>query len=220
MNKPFTLIDLLLFGIICIPSLYLARIYPQMPATIPVHFGLHGADGFAEKDQSWLYTFIISGMSLGLTLLLKYLPSIDPKKSAVISSSLINKISVVMVVFFAALQLIILNAMNGNIFSLEKYLIPLMSIFFSLLGNLFLNIKPNYFIGIRLPWTLENEENWRKTHRLAGKLWFSGGLFCALISLFVSYTVSFIIFLVTVGILTIIPIAYSFLLFKRNQQNQ
>jgi uncharacterized membrane protein len=163
---------------------------------------------------------IIAGLSFGLTIFLKYLPAIDPKKTAAISSSLIAKISIVMVIFFAVLQLIIINAMNGNLFSMEKFLIPLMSIFFSLLGNLFLNIKPNYFIGIRLPWTLENEENWRKTHRLAGKLWFAGGLLSALISFFVDFQFAFIVFMVIVGILTIIPIVYSFLLFKNFSKNQ
>ena len=220
MNKRFSLIDFLLLVIMCIPALYLGSVYSQLPATIPVHFGLQGADGYGEKSQSWLFIMIITGISFGLTIFLKYLPAIDPKKTAAISGNLIAKISAVMVIFFAALQVIIINAMNGNLFSMEKFLIPLMSVFFSLLGNLFLNIKPNYFIGIRLPWTLENEDNWRKTHRLAGKLWFSGGLLCAIISLFVPYQIAFIIFLVIVGLLTIIPIAYSFLLFKDFQKKQ
>ena len=123
MNKKFSVIDLLLLAIISIPAFYLASVYPQMPATIPVHFGLHGADGFGEKGESWLFIMIISGLSFGLTIFLKYLPAIDPKKTAAVSSSLIAKISIVMVIFFAILQVIIINAMNGKMLSMEKFLI-------------------------------------------------------------------------------------------------
>ena len=48
---------------------------------------------------------------------------------------------------------------------------------FAFMGNLMHNIKPNYFAGVRTPWTLEDPDTWRATHRLAGKLWFGGGIF-------------------------------------------
>ena len=44
------------------------------------------------------------------------------------------------------------------------------------MGNYMPKLKVNHTVGIRLPWTLQSEDNWHKTHRLAGKLWVLGGL--------------------------------------------
>jgi uncharacterized membrane protein len=49
-------------------------------------------------------------------------------------------------------------------------------VFFVVVGNYLGNLRPNYFVGIRTPWTLEDPETWRATHRLGGRLMFFGGL--------------------------------------------
>lgn len=51
---------------------------------------------------------------------------------------------------------------------------------FILIGNYLPKVKQNYYIGIKLPWTYADEENWNKTHRLAGKIWVIGGLLIVL----------------------------------------
>ncbi|HKZ67411.1 MAG TPA: SdpI family protein [Chitinophagaceae bacterium] len=79
-------------------------------------------------------------------------------------------------------------------------------------------IKPNYFAGIRVPWTLNNEENWRKTHLLAGKLWFVGGLVIALVCLLLPANISIITFFTLTMILVVIPIVYSYRLYKNNSE--
>ena len=56
----------------------------------------------------------------------------------------------------------------------------------AVVGKYIYNIKPNYFAGIRLPWTLNNDENWRKTHLLGGKLIIGGGLLIVVICLFIN----------------------------------
>ncbi len=217
MTKKTTGTDLLMYVIMAIPAIYLGLNYAALPATIPVHFNFHGPDGFAEKEQSWFIIFIMTMLSLGIYFFLKYLPSIDPKRTAASSEALVAKISIVIVVFFTLLQLIIINAMKGNMFSIEKLLIPTMGIFFALLGNLMLNIKPNYFVGIRLPWTLENEENWRQTHRIGGKLWFAGGIVAAILGILLPYQYALISFIVIVFIVTIIPVIFSYRYFKKHQ---
>ena len=218
MNKKTTGTDILMFAIMAIPAIYLGFNYASLPATIPVHFNFHGPDGYAEKAQSWVIVAMMSLLSLGLYIFLKYLPSIDPKRTAAASASLVFKISMIIVVFFMFFQIIIINAMKGNMFSIEKMLIPTLGIFFALLGNLMLNIKPNYFVGIRLPWTLENEDNWRATHRLAGKLWFAGGIIAAILGILLPYQYAFISFMIVVFTVTITPIVFSYRYFKTNKQ--
>lgn len=79
------------------------------------------------------------------------------------------------------------------------------------------NIKPNYFVGIRTPWTLESETNWRKTHHLGGKLWFAGGMAMAVLLLLVPEQACRSVFLAGVIVLALVPVTYSFLLFKKSK---
>ena len=87
-----------------------------------------------------------------------------------------------------------------------------MGIVMIVIGNYLPKTHRNYIIGIRLPWTLENDENWRKTHRLAGKLWVLGGLLLFLNS-FVQLYVYWVFFL-TLFFVVIIPSVYSYQLSK------
>ena len=83
------------------------------------------------------------------------------------------------------------------------------------LGNYFQTIKPNYFVGIRTPWTLQSEEVWLKTHRSAGKTWMIGGIIIILSYFIFPVRASTIIMLVLIGIISILPIIQSYIFYKR-----
>jgi uncharacterized membrane protein len=83
------------------------------------------------------------------------------------------------------------------------------------LGNYFKVIKQNYFLGIKTPWTLESEEVWKLTHILAGKLWILGGLLIVIFSLVIPEDINFYLFITITAIITIVPIVYSYLIFKK-----
>mgnify|MGYP000880385450 FL=1 len=87
-----------------------------------------------------------------------------------------------------------------------------MGVMMIIIGNYLPKTHRNYIIGIRLPWTLENDGNWRKTHRLAGKIWVLGGLLLFLNS-FVQLYVYWVFFL-TLFFVVIIPSVYSYQLSK------
>jgi len=86
---------------------------------------------------------------------------------------------------------------------------------FAVLGNYMYNIKPNYFAGIRLPWTLHNDENWKKTHLLGGKLMFAGGLLIAVLCLFTPLVLSMIILFAILSLIILITCIYSYKLYKK-----
>lgn len=75
-------------------------------------------------------------------------------------------------------------------------------------------IQPNYFIGILLPWTLEDETNWRKTHRLGGYTWVAGGLLLILFFPFFETQVYSIIYTIIIFCMVFIPSLYSFYIYK------
>ena len=81
------------------------------------------------------------------------------------------------------------------------------------------SIKPNYFVGFRTPWTLENEDNWRKTHQLVGKLWVPGGILITLAALLLPAKAGFIVFICMISVITIIPGIYSYRYFKNHKQS-
>ena len=94
------------------------------------------------------------------------------------------------------------------------FVFAIIGLLFAFLGNYFKTIKPNYFIGIKTPWTLENEEVWKKTHIIGGKLWFVGGLLMALTFLLPN-EMQLYTFLGITAVITIVPIVYSYLEFKK-----
>jgi uncharacterized membrane protein len=88
---------------------------------------------------------------------------------------------------------------------------------FVFLGNMMHSIKPNYFAGVRTPWTLEDEGNWRATHRLAWKVFFTGGIIITIATLVVPENAAIFIFLPCVLVMAFVPITYSYIYFKKHQ---
>jgi len=96
-------------------------------------------------------------------------------------------------------------------------MLSLSGLLFAIMGNYMSTIKPNYFAGIRLPWTLENADNWKKTHALAGRIWFGGGLLLAIICLFLPPAVAFVAFFISLTLMILIPCIYSYNLYKKQK---
>lgn len=209
------------FIVLAIPWVYLAMIWNELPQTIAVHFGIDGTpDKFGNKAEIIIGPLIVTVVGILTYFLLRNIHKIDPKKKYTYkNASLMKKLSVVMLIFSSFVSVfIIYSSLQGKIAGASLLLCG-MGLFFAYIGNLLHSIKPNYFAGFRIPWALENENNWRKTHQLASKIWFTGGLLIAFLSLILSTKISMIVFLITVSIMTIVPIIYSFNLFKNNKSN-
>ena len=91
-----------------------------------------------------------------------------------------------------------------------------MGILFIFLGNYMSRIRLNYTMGIRTPWTLASEEVWRQTHRLAGPLWFIAGIIVIILA-FLPGNLAFILMMIIIAIVALVPILYSYLLYKKLQ---
>jgi uncharacterized membrane protein len=85
---------------------------------------------------------------------------------------------------------------------------------FSLMGWFMPKIHQNYFAGFKLPWTLENVDNWNETHKVAGKVWLYGGIAQAIGTIVLPNEAGLIIFLGIVLIMIIIPTVFSYHMFK------
>ena len=150
-------------------------------------------------------------------LLLKFLPAIDPKKKVKYGEETFRKIAFGILLFVSALNIAILYVTGHRNLPIDKIMLPIAGLLFTFMGNMMNNIKPNYFAGVRTPWTLESEDTWRATHRLAGKLWFTGGLVITAATLMLPSLPATIVFGAGVLALTLIPVIYSYVYFKNHQ---
>ena len=219
--KKFTYMDLAALVVWILPAGYLASVYNALPAIVPVHYGIGGkVDRYGDKSEMILLTGILMFTALLVYLLLKFLPAIDPKKQVKVGEDTFRKIGFAVVLFLSALNIAIIFATVHHGFAIDKLILPLAGLFFAFMGNVMNSIKPNYFAGIRTPWTLESEDNWRTTHRLAGRLWFIGGIVVTIATLVLPATSATIVFMCGLAVLILVPVVYSYIYFKNHQINQ
>ncbi len=199
--------------ILAIPFIYLAVIWHQIPETVATHFDISGkADGFGDKSSLIL---IIALLMIPTYLILLLTPIIDPKKRIQTMGSAYDKITFVIMIMLSALALFIIHSgVSGND-SDPRIVFAIISLFLMALGNYFPTIKPNYFMGIRTPWTLENETVWRKTHRMGGRIFMIGGLVVAILCLLLSKQFAFGIFMSFTVLSSLFLLLYSYLEFKK-----
>ena len=201
--------ELLILIIIIIPVAYLLAIWEELPEEVPMHWNAKGQiDRYGSKNELVGLLFLLN---LPLYFILKYAPKIDPKKK--ISESQLAGLRLVMHLFMSALALFILYSTKKAEMSSPFGIISLVGLLFAGLGWYFARLKPNYFIGIRTPWTLESEEVWTRTHKASAPVWMIGGIFMAIAPLIVE-SASVYIVLGTTLLLTIYSVGYSWWAFK------
>ena len=188
-----------------LPILVGVILWKDLPASLPSHFGLDGqANGFSSKLE---VVFLIPLVMLGLHFFAVVVTSLDPKASHV--SPKMKTLIYWLVPFISGLvQLSIYGAALGLIGNSTRIGLMMVGIVFLVVGNYLPKTKQNYTVGIRLPWTLDSEENWNKTHRLAGRLWVLGGLII-LVNGFLSWAVLYVFFGVLL-VMVLVPIFYSY----------
>ena len=205
-NKKLVLFTSIL---ILLPSLVGCVFWNQLPEEIPTHFNLLGqANGYNHKVFA---IFGLPALMLLMHWLLLFLMIKDPKSSNI--SSKIQVLIYWIIPFVSCLSMISIFGESLGYSMMSGLLAQIcMGVVMIVIGNYLPKTHRNYIIGIRLPWTLESDKNWRKTHRLAGKIWVLGGLLLFLNS-FVQLYVYWVFFL-TLLLVVLMPGVYSYQLSK------
>jgi uncharacterized membrane protein len=214
-----TFLKRIVWVIMVIPAIYLAVVWNNLPETIAMHFDLKGnPDRFGSKKELLTMSIILIVANTVVYIILTNIYRIDPKRYAAENKGRLYRIGFALSVFISAvLCLIIYSSSHGNIKFSTRLMLAGIGLLFAFIGNYMHNIKPNYFAGFRLPWTLENEDNWRKTHLLGGKLWFVAGLLIAVICLILPPAASMIAFFTIMIIVVLIPAIYSYRLYRKQK---
>ncbi|MCP2043471.1 SdpI family protein [Pontibacter sp. HSC-36F09] len=208
--------EIILWAIVFIPLVYLAVVWNSLPEQVPVHFNLQGeADGWAGKTA---LVFIVLGTTALFNLIMLALPHIDPKRKLTQMGSKYHQLRFILVIFMAVLSVFLIhNALNPSAFRQNIHFVLIGGLFIAL-GNYFQAVKPNYFIGIRTPWTLESEQVWRKTHRLGGILWIIGGISLILLAFLPEMGMQQMLYITVIALTVLIPVAYSFIAYRRERR--
>lgn len=195
------IISILLFALVNL------LFYKKMPETLPTHWGFNNKiDGYSSKFTTLITTPLLL---IFLNIFSCFMLDNDPKNK--------DKNNFVITIGKATIPLVMLITFVISVFyGLGKKInvMVIISIFVGflliLIGNYLPKTKRNYTVGIKLPWTLNSDENWNKTHRPAGYFFILGGI-VFLLTPFIGN--EYLIFL-TFMIIGIIPAIYSFYLYK------
>ncbi|OPX85908.1 SdpI family protein [Pelotomaculum sp. PtaB.Bin117] len=191
-------------------------IYPHLPEQVASHWNLAGeVDRYSSRFWG---AFGIPVMTAAIYILMLFLPLIDPKKQNYQKfAGAYRLLRAVMVIFMTGLYAVIVANAQGYQVPVDRVVITGIAVLFIVMGNFMGQIRQNYFVGIKTPWTLANEAVWQKTHRLAARLWVAAGL-AGLAAALAGGAAGAVIMGVSLGLAVIIPVAFSYLEFRRRQQ--
>ena len=196
------------------PFLLAVILWNDLPQQVASHWDVAGeVNGWMPKT---VFIAVTIGFSVFLYLLLLIVPHIDPKGSVERLRQPVKIIRLAMVGLLAVTTsaALLFNAgVPVDMVVICKVGVPVLLL---IVGNLFSKLSANYFVGIRTPWTLENKEVWVKTHRLAGGVWVASALFLLLCAFILSNPQYVVMLFVAVAAMVIIPIVYSYMIFKQH----
>jgi len=189
-----------------------ALLYPYLPEQVPAHWNIRGeVDRY--QDKPWV--FFMALLPLVLYLLMIYLPKIDPKKASYeMHKKPYRIIQLLIVIVFILLHWASMVAALGSTIDIGVIVRLIVGVLFIIMGNYMSQIRQNYFLGIKTPWTLHNEQVWKKTHRV-GAYGFTIMGIVTILTIFLSGKISSIIMAAGTLGLVIFLFLYSYLEYKK-----
>ena len=190
-------------------------LWNQLPDQIATHFGMNGEpDGRSSKAFA---VFGLPAILLAVHLVCTLATSADPRKENISDKMLRLVLWICPIISLITNGSVYLIAI-GKPINIGLICMILVGIMFIFVGNYLPKCRQNYTMGIKLPWTLADEENWNKTHRMAGWLWIVEGIIFLIAA--VIGKMNAWIFFSTIAVTVIVPTVYSFLYHLKKQKNK
>ena len=205
---------MIISSLICLlPMLFSAAVYDALPAQVAVHWNSAGVpDQYAGRV---LAAFGLPVLLLAIHLLSAVFLLRDPRREVGSQTLRLLGIWVIPALSVILVPVTLLIAMGTDI-PIVMLVTLLVGTMLVVVGNYLPKSRQNYTVGIKLPWTLNSEENWNKTHRVAGYLWVLGGILLLAGSFLLHDTGARLpLTLGIVAVLIIVPAAYSYRLYRR-----
>lgn len=186
-------------------------LWNRLPEELPTHWDASGnVNGYSGK------AYAVFGMPLALTavhLVCSFASFADPK-----TKNINEKIFGLVLWICPVMSIVCMTATYSQAFGYDigvEFIMPfILGIIVMVIGNYMPKCKQNYTVGIKLPWTMNSEENWNKTHRLAGILWVIGGIIICV----TSFLGNFMILFSVIMVIAIVPMVYSYLYYRKHER--
>jgi uncharacterized membrane protein len=211
--------ELPILALLLLPFVALPFFWSDLPEVVPIHWDMNGEpDRLVSKTTGLLLLPCIGAIVYSLFWLI---PVIDPKRRLHMRQkplpALRNLLILVLTfLFFVNLgSMLGMEALSGN----RNPILLGILLLFLVLGNYMPAIPPNYFMGVRTPWTLEDPDIWRRTHRLTGRIWVVCSLVLVVVwALLPSPGFSRAMFFVVIILMVLVPVGYSLVLYFQRKR--
>ena len=194
--------------VILLPILAGVFLWDKLPEQIPFHWNANGeVDGWGSKP---LAVFGMPAILLAFQWLCVLGTSADPKKANHSEKIIQLVLWIIPVISVAVHAMVYMTALGAEV-RVEVIMPILVGLVLTIIGNYLPKCKQSYTIGIKIPWTLNSEENWNRTHRFAGRLW----VVCGLALMLTGFFGGFWVFLPIVLVMVAAPMIYSYSLHRK-----
>ncbi|MBR5559687.1 MAG: SdpI family protein [Oscillospiraceae bacterium] len=211
-NKKLIIVTTL---ITLLPILMGLVLWNQLPDRVPTHFDING-----QPDNWGSKAFAVFGLPAFLAavhLICTLATAADPRKQN-ISDKMYALVLWVCPITSVLMNSAIFLISLGKDINMSTICMIMVGAMFIIVGNYMPKCRQNYTIGIKLPWTLSDEDNWNKTHRMAGWLWMAVGVVFLVLAFLGKITLW--LFFAAIFITVIIPTIYSFLYHLKKEKEQ
>ena len=196
--------------VIILPILAGIVLWDKLPEQIPTHWNVAGEiDGWSSKAFA---VFFLPLFMLAMQWVCVFATLSDPKKKNH-TDKILHLVFWLVPIMSILLSAICFSVAMGKEVQVEVVAPVFVGLLFVIIGNYLPKCQQNYTIGIKIPWTLNSEENWNRTHRTAGWVWVLGGLAVILAGFFKLFWLMAAVFLVMV----LVPFVYSYILHRKGK---
>jgi len=197
--------------VILIPVLIGLLLWNQLPEQIPTHWDINGeVDGWSNKGFAvfGFPCFLLAVHWIGMLVSMA-----DPKRNAY-TQKILTLVLWICPVISLLMGSLIYTKVLGYDLSVEIIMPLFLGLMFLVIGNLLPKMRQSFTMGIKLPWTLNSEENWNKTHRFGGKVWVIGGV----ITIATAFLGNFWVLMGVLVVMVAAPTLYSYLYYRKYER--
>ncbi len=158
-----------------------AILFPHLPDRVATHWNVNGPNGYSPKGMLWL---LGPGLLVAIMALTAAMPWLSPKRFEVdgFRSTYRFIMASVFLMYTYIYGVMLWSGLGHKPFS-GRAIMGGVCLFIAVIGNVLSKVRPNFYIGVRTPWTLANERVWHATHRFAAKSFVAAGLLGLLLAM-------------------------------------
>lgn len=189
-----------------------AVVYPSLPQEVPAHYNISGEVDYTLAN--WQIIIVMPIVGLLIWVLLVNLPKIDPRRAAYAKfDETYNALCDAIMIFLIGLHVLLITQYDNPMMLIKLVFLGAAALIIYI-GNQSPRFRQTWFVGIRTPWTLMNEEVWRKTQRVGGRFLVVTGLFNILATLVLPVSTAIIVFILSLLVAVLGISLYSYTVFR------